>query len=171
MPGDRIEHAAVTPPEQLIEMALLKLTVVTQPGFIAERGDIYLGEVEPQDQPWLYRLRSFVEAGVPLALSSDAPYSQANPWLTLVAATTRLTAGGAVVGADERMTSEQALACMCADLQAPGGPARRVAVGRSADLCLLPLPWQAARTELARMQPVQTWRNGSGDPASGTDGR
>ncbi|TAJ53045.1 MAG: hydrolase, partial [Nevskiaceae bacterium] len=43
--GDRIEHASVLPPELLEEVAALRLTVVTQPHFIAERGDAYLREV------------------------------------------------------------------------------------------------------------------------------
>ena len=40
--GDRIEHASVTPPEVIAAMAHLSLTVVTQPAFIAARGDAYL---------------------------------------------------------------------------------------------------------------------------------
>ena len=37
--GDRIEHAAVAPPDVVALVAALPLTVVTQPGFIRERGD------------------------------------------------------------------------------------------------------------------------------------
>ena len=40
--GDRMEHASVTPPEVIAAMAQLSLTVVTQPAFIAARGDAYL---------------------------------------------------------------------------------------------------------------------------------
>ena len=39
MKGDRIEHAAVVPPELMEALRALALTVVTQPHFIAERGD------------------------------------------------------------------------------------------------------------------------------------
>ncbi len=57
-PGDRIEHASVAPPDAVQLLADLPLTVVTQPGFIRERGDAYLVDVEPRDRPWLYRLRA-----------------------------------------------------------------------------------------------------------------
>ena len=46
-PGDRIEHGAVIPLELAARIAELELTVVTQPGFVAERGDDYLRDVEP----------------------------------------------------------------------------------------------------------------------------
>ena len=69
MPGDRIEHAAVVDPGT---MRLLRevsgeerhVTVVTQPNFIAERGDQYLTDVPPKDHDNLYRCRGFLEAGV-----------------------------------------------------------------------------------------------------------
>lgn len=53
-PGDRVEHAAVVPPELLPQIRELGVHVVTQPGFIAERGDTYAAEVEPDDLPHLY---------------------------------------------------------------------------------------------------------------------
>jgi predicted amidohydrolase YtcJ len=97
--GDRIEHAAVTPPDLLAQVAELGLTVVTQPNFIAERGDAYLRDVDSTDQPWLYRLRGFLEAGVALAGSTDAPFGDANPWKAMQAAVDRMTPAGAGIGA------------------------------------------------------------------------
>ena len=37
--GDRIEHAAVAPPDAVVLLADLPVAVVTQPNFIRERGD------------------------------------------------------------------------------------------------------------------------------------
>ena len=51
--GDRIEHASVAPPDAVSELAGLPLTVVTQPGFVHERGDAYLRDVERRDRPFL----------------------------------------------------------------------------------------------------------------------
>ncbi|HEX4981853.1 MAG TPA: amidohydrolase family protein, partial [Ilumatobacteraceae bacterium] len=59
-PGDRIEHGAVIPPEFGAELAARQLTVVTQPGFVFERGDDYLDEVDPEDRPFLYPCRSLL---------------------------------------------------------------------------------------------------------------
>lgn len=159
-PADRIEHAGVAPPELVAEMAKLGVTVVTQPGFITERGDAYRREVAADDQPWLYPAHRLLAAGVPLALSSDAPYADPNPWRTAAAAVTRQTPAGEVLNPDERLTPECAVARLMAPLATPGAPAPRVVPGASADLCLLPLPWAAARGELAHIQPAVVWRHG-----------
>lgn len=150
--GDRIEHASVTPPELLPDLAELGLTVVTQPAFVAERGDRYLAEVAAEDQPWLYRLRAFREAGVPLAGSSDAPFGTHNPWAAMQAAVERRTRDSRVLGADEALTPERALALYTAPLTAPGQARGPLRTGESADLCLLRQPWGRARADLASIQ-------------------
>ena len=62
------------------------LTVVTQPGFVAERGDRYLLDVPPEEHADLYRCASLLDAGVPVAGSTDAPYTSPDPWLAIRAA-------------------------------------------------------------------------------------
>jgi predicted amidohydrolase YtcJ len=64
------------------------------------------------------------------------------------AAVSRRTAAGAVMGHDEGLSPEQALALFLAPLEDPGGRPRRVAAGARADLCLLALPWRDARDHL-----------------------
>lgn len=135
--GDRIEHAAIAPPELVEEIAALRLIVVTQPHFIAERGDDYLRHVDAADQPWLYRLRGFVDAGVPLAGSTDAPFGEPDPWAAMHAAVARRTPAGVVLASAEALDPAAALALFLAPLGAPGAAPRRVAVGAPADLCLL----------------------------------
>ena len=159
-PGDRIEHASVTPPELLDEFRDLGLTVVSQPGFIAERGDSYLDTVDAEDQPWLYRLRAFLDAGVPLAGSTDAPFGEAEPWKAMQAAVSRRSATGRVIGAAEALNPEQALALFTAPLEAPGQAPRRIEAGASADLCLLATGWSKARANLAAVKPRLTLRAG-----------
>ncbi|ROH86717.1 hypothetical protein ED208_14860 [Stagnimonas aquatica] len=143
--GDRIEHASVLPPELLEEVAELRLTVVTQPNFIAERGDAYLREVAAEDRPWLYRLRGLLNAGIPLAAGSDAPFGEPDPWRAMRAAMERRTRAGRVMAADEALDADQALALFTTAPTAPGGPPRRLAPGSVADLCLLEIPWSAWR--------------------------
>lgn len=159
-PGDRIEHAAVAPPELLDEIATLGLTVVTQPGFVAERGDAYLQQVEAADQPWLYRLRGFADAGVALAGSTDAPFGEPDPWTAMQAAVTRRTAGGVRLGAAEALTPEQALALFTSPLETPGRDHCSIRIGVAADLCLLQQPWARAREALAAVRPGLTLRRG-----------
>ena len=139
-PGDRIEHGSVIPPEALPVLARLGLTVVTQPAFVAERGDRYLAEVAAADQPDLYRCASLLRAGVRLAASSDAPYAEADPWAAIRAASRRTTACGLPLGLEERFAPDRALDLFLGSFDDPGGPPRRVAVGAVADLCLLTAP-------------------------------
>ncbi len=143
-PGDRIEHGGVIPAEAIGRLKALGLAVVTQPAFIAERGDRYLAEVEAAEQPDLYRCASLVGAGVPVALSSDAPYGSPDPWTAIAAASTRRTAAGATLGLGERIDAADALARYLGAALDPGGSPRRVEVGAPADLCLLAGPLREA---------------------------
>lgn len=150
---DRIEHAGIVPPEAIDAMRELRVRVVTQPNFIAERGDAYRRDVDAADHGRLYRLRSLLDAGVPLAAGSDAPYGDANPWRAMQAAVDRRTLDGAPLGATEALTPEQALALFLAPLDDIAAPPRAVRVGEVADLCLLQTPWSATRLRLGQTQP------------------
>ena len=119
--------------------------MVTQPHFLAERGDDYLRDVEAGDLPWLYRARGWLEAGVRLAGGSDAPFGAPDPWRAIRAAVARPHARRRAARPSERLAPERALALFLAPLDDPGGPPRRVAVGAPADLCLLDRPWRDAR--------------------------
>jgi predicted amidohydrolase YtcJ len=156
----RIEHASVAPPEVIDLLRPLRVTVVTQPGFIAEHGDRYRRDVDRADQEWLYRLRAWDRAGIPLAGSSDAPFGQPDPWSAMSAAVTRRTALGHQIGRGERLTPERALNLFLGHPTDPGGSVRTVAAGSPADLCLLALPWREARTELGRHLVRATIRAG-----------
>jgi predicted amidohydrolase YtcJ len=161
MPGDRVEHAGITPPESLETIAGLGLTVVTQPGFIRERGDNYLTDVDSTDQPWLYRCKSFDDWLVPLGGSTDAPYSDPDPWLAMQAAVDRRSRAGQILAADECVTPERALALFTTDAQSPGGAPRRIAAGQSADLCLLDSPWATIAQSLSSDDVLATWLGGA----------
>ncbi|TCK22015.1 amidohydrolase family protein [Pseudonocardia endophytica] len=137
-PGDRLEHAALVPSELLSE--LRGLTVVTQPGFLTDRGDDYRRDVPADEHADLYRCRSLIDAGVGLALSSDAPYGPVDPWAVVRAATTRLTADGAPLGPGETLTATAALDAFLTAPDDPGGRSRRVVTGAPADLVLLAVP-------------------------------
>lgn len=142
-PGDRIEHGGVIGAAAIGELKALGLTVVTQPAFIHERGDRYAAEVDPADQPDLYRCASLLAAGVPLAASSDAPYAAADPWCGMAAAVRRTSRGGRVLGGGEAVDAATALSLYLGAASDPGGPARRVRPGAAADLVLLHAPLAA----------------------------
>ena len=159
--GDRIEHAAVVPPELMEEIKSLGVVVVTQPHFIAERGDEYLRDVAREDQPWLYRLRGFLDDDVPLAAGSDVPYGNANPWLAMQAAVTRRSQSGVTMAVEESLTPEEALALFLSPLGSPGASPRRITVGEPADLCLLDVSWNKACADLSQVKVRHTWKHGA----------
>ena len=145
-PGDRIEHGSVIPAAAIGQIGSLGLAVVTQPAFVTERGDRYLAEVDPAEQADLYRCASLKAAGVQVAGSSDAPYASPDPWAGVAAAIRRRTAGGAMLGGDERLGAAEALAMYLGAADDPGAP-RRIEVGAPADLCLLKVPLAEALAE------------------------
>lgn len=158
--GDRIEHGGVIAPESLESIARMGLSVVTQPGFIRERGDRYLVDVAPEDLPYLYRCKSLDDASIALAGSTDAPYSNPDPWLAMQTAVDRRTLAGVTVGSSERVTPERALRLFTTPPHSPGGPARRVEIGAAADICLLAGPWSVMRDRLSSDDVRATWLGG-----------
>jgi predicted amidohydrolase YtcJ len=160
MDGDRLEHGAVVAPEQAAWLAGHRVTVVTQSGFVAQRGDQYLAEVDAGDRPHLWPARSLACAGVALAGSSDAPFGDADPWRGMVAAVTRRTAGGRVLGPSECLSPAAALDLYLAPLESPGGQPRRVVPGAEADLVLLDAPLAEVLAEPSAERVVLTVRAG-----------
>jgi predicted amidohydrolase YtcJ len=152
VPGDRIEHAAVAPPDAVRVIAELGLTVVTQPAFVAERGAEYLDRVAPADLDDLWPWRRFDEAGVPVACSSDAPYTSWDPWAAIAAAAGRMTCDGRRVAPDERVNAARALAAYFGTPLDPGGAPRRIARGEVADIAVLDRPWRRVIEEPAAVR-------------------
>jgi predicted amidohydrolase YtcJ len=153
--GDRIEHVSVANDELLDRMAEMNLRACVQPAFVHERGDRYLADVEPRHLPDLYRLRALVDRGIVLAGGSDAPYGSVDPWLAMAAAVSRETSGGQAIGRHEALEPDEALALYLAD---PLDLSRRrvIALGSTADLCLLDRPWTQGRMRLTSAGVVAT---------------
>jgi predicted amidohydrolase YtcJ len=130
--GDRIEHGTHVPDDVLPMLADAGVTVVVQPGLVETRGDRYLAEVPAGEHRELHRLRSFVEAGVRIAGSSDAPFGPADPWQHIAAATQRLTSAGVPFGPRESLPAVEALHLYTG---------RQLDVGAPADLVVLDATW------------------------------
>jgi predicted amidohydrolase YtcJ len=146
-PRDRIEHAAVAPLDCLTDLAELAVTVITQPNFVAERGDQYLDEVPAAEHDQLWRVASLLRAEVPVALSTDMPFGQPDPWAAMRAAVHRTTPGGVVLGADERVSARTALTMF---FGCPDHPTRTRTLqpGQPGDLCVLSVSPETALAEL-----------------------
>jgi predicted amidohydrolase YtcJ len=135
-PRDRIEHAAIVPDDMVADLFEAGITVVTQPNFVAERGEHYLRDVPADEHPHLWRVASLLRAGIPLAASTDAPFGGMDPWAAMRAAVHRATPAGEVIGPDERITPAEALRLFFGHPERPSVP-RTVEVGQPGDLMVL----------------------------------
>ncbi|HEX3816607.1 MAG TPA: amidohydrolase family protein [Mycobacteriales bacterium] len=142
--GDRIEHAAICDDQAAEQLAELGVTVVTQPSVLTRHGLAYWRDTEVEDRRFLWRYASLRSAGVSVAVSSDAPYGEADPWRTIRAAATRELADHSTRDEAECVSPAIALRSMITDLRHPAGPARQIAPGVAADLALLRYPLATA---------------------------
>jgi predicted amidohydrolase YtcJ len=80
----RIEHASMLPPDQLRRMAERRIVAVVQPQFVTS--DTWTGErVGAARAPWAYPFKEMLDAGIPLALSSDCPVERLDAFACLAA--------------------------------------------------------------------------------------
>jgi predicted amidohydrolase YtcJ len=84
----------------------------------------------------LWRLASLRSAGVKVALSTDMPFGDGDPWATMRAAVHRTTASGAVLGPDECVSASEALT-MFFGTSANPTKVRAISKGQPGDLCVL----------------------------------
>lgn len=136
---DRIEHAAVVPDDCVADLTELGVTVVSQPNFVAERGDEYLHDVPADEHDQLWRVATLVQAGTPMALSSDMPFGYGDPWAAMRAAVHRTTPGGVILNAGECVSPREALTMFLGTPDRPAQP-RTIAPGQPGDLCVLSVP-------------------------------
>jgi predicted amidohydrolase YtcJ len=147
--GDRIEHGSVIPAELIGTLAMLGVTIVTQPHFITERGDDYLEHVERDDRDSLYRIRSLLDGGLRVAAGTDAPFGRSDPWPSIAAAMRRTTRSGRSLGLEEQVDCMRAVNLYLGYAHAPSRP-RTIAPGSAADLCVLTKPWRELATSVEK---------------------
>ena len=105
----RIEHFAVSRPEQVARAAELGVIAVPQGRFATEIGDGMLAALGPARHGWLYRHRSLLDAGMTLAGSSDRPVALGAPLLGMHDMVNRRTGSGAPYNPAEAITAAEAL--------------------------------------------------------------
>jgi predicted amidohydrolase YtcJ len=164
-----IEHAQLVRREDLARVAALGLRASVQPAHLIDDRDV-------TDLCWgdradrVYMFRSMLDAGIELALGSDAPVARLDPWLAMAAAVHRSGDEREAWQPQESLTPREALA-------ASVDGHRGVRAGSPADLALLDHdPLESAGTELeqaARLRSTRvaaTWVGGSLVHSSGLVG-
>lgn len=106
----RIEHAGMVRPDQLPRMVALDVVPVPQARFLYEIGDTMAASIGEHRIPWLYRHRSFLDAGLRVPGSSDRPCVGAGaPLLGMRSMVERTSRDGVMLRADESVDATEAL--------------------------------------------------------------
>lgn len=137
---DRVEHGVVVRPEQLERLGSLGVACVVQPHFISSFGEGMREPLGAQRTEWSVRARSQLNAGMPLALSSDRPVTTGQPLTGIQSFVERRSDQGQVYGAHERISVDEALhAATVGSAEVTGQQAQkgRLALGQLADMVLL----------------------------------
>ena len=124
-----IEHAQLVRPEDVPLMAELGLRASVQPAHLLDDRDL-TELVWPGRGGRCFAFRSMLDAGVELALGSDAPVSPLDPWLAIAAAVHRSADDRDPWHAEQAITPAEAVAASV-DGRSTVGP------GSPADLVLL----------------------------------
>ncbi|MBN1485915.1 MAG: amidohydrolase family protein [Chloroflexia bacterium] len=109
-PRHRIEHCILSTPRAIQRMADLGVVVSTQPQFLRLGGNLWAQTFGEERARRIMVTREWLDAGVPLALGSDAPTT---PWytpqVTLFGAVTRISGSNEFHEPDQALTIQEAL--------------------------------------------------------------
>ncbi len=160
----RVHHAYLPTPEVLHLMAGHGIPAVVSNPFLASLGESFVSSLGEVRASRVMPLRTYLDAGVPLAGSSDSPVADYNPWIGMAAAVTRTTVTGRLLGPEERITVQEALHSYTIGGAHAIGRERELGSlepGKLADLVVLPRdPLGIAGEELATLRPLATMLSG-----------
>jgi predicted amidohydrolase YtcJ len=106
----RIEHFGLPDPDQLRRAARMEVISVPQTIFLYALGANFLEMLPDSFLPRTYPVRSMLDAGLTVALSSDAPVVEDdNPLTGMYAAIARRTKDGRVIQPEQAITAQEAL--------------------------------------------------------------
>ncbi|MBM6591366.1 amidohydrolase [Brevibacterium sp. RIT 803] len=138
---NRIEHAALVHDEHLSTLADNGIVVTPQSAFAEGIGDGMNASLGPARRPLIYRAKSFLNAGVLLAGSSDRPCADGNALRGIEAFVTRRTRDGDIMGsAEECLSADEAIAAytsVAAEASGHGADKGTLSRGKLADFVAL----------------------------------
>jgi Amidohydrolase family. len=143
IPSVRLEHASLMTEEAIGRIQTSGIAVITQPIFPFAEIESYLANLGSERTKRAYPIRSMIEAGILLAISSDAPGTSwsdaANPFISIQAAVTRKACDGTDIGEREAIDVETAIGLYTRNAAWVLGipDAGKLAPGYSADFLVL----------------------------------
>jgi predicted amidohydrolase YtcJ len=159
----RIEHMMMPSEQSLERIGGLGVTAVVQPQFVHDFGQPLIMTGADRELRVL-AFRDLIDQGVPLAGSSDAPVCDAAVLPAIQVAVTRRTADGDVLGRDQALSVDEALAMYTtgsAEVLGLGKSHGRLAPGRAADFVVLDAdPRSTDPALIGRIEVTQTYRAG-----------
>jgi predicted amidohydrolase YtcJ len=161
----RVHHAYFPTPAALEAMAQAGIPAVVSSPFLTNLGEGFVNSVGPERASRAMPMRTYLNAGVPLAGSSDSPITDYNPWVGIHAAVNRTTATGRDLGKEtEALTPEEALrSYTLGGAYVTGREDRQgsISPGKLADLVVLDRdPLAIAPDELDQVRPTATMLSG-----------
>lgn len=160
----RIEHLGLPSANHLQRMKAMNVHCVSQSIFLKELGKNFAMYLEKERLCRTYPYRSVLNAGINLALSSDAPVvKDFNPVTGIKAAIFRKDNDGNTLGADEKISLQEAIcAYTMGSAKANGNEAFNgsIEVGKHADFILLNKKLNEFITEDEDLYVVSTFING-----------
>ena len=137
----RIEHFGLPNRTQLARAARLRIVAAPQTIFLYSLGRNFRRYLPDEFLPQTYPVRAMLDAGVRVALSSDAPVVEDdNPLAGMKAAITRRDSEGQAIAADQAITAVEALSAYTVGGAVATGDEDnrgRIAPGQWADLAVL----------------------------------
>jgi len=164
--GGSIEHAQLAGPEQVAELARLGLTASVQPAHLLDDRGVTERIWDEQRAARSFPLSELTQAGVELALGSDAPVAPLDPWLAMAAGVHRGEPDDQPWHPEHSLTAAQALAASTdgRTTPVPGAPADLVlldadplADGDSASIAARLRTMPVAATIVAGQLVHQAW--------------
>ena len=156
----RVHHAYMPDDETVRKMAAYGIPAAIQPGFIHGLGEGFIANLGPERARAMIPARRYLDAGVPLAGSSDSSVADYNPFVGIWSAIARETAAGTLFDPAEALTREEAIR-----LYTTGGAYAireeatrgKIAVGGLADFVVLDRDILTCPiAEIASITPVRT---------------
>ncbi|MFJ4229175.1 amidohydrolase [Paenarthrobacter nicotinovorans] len=106
---NRVEHGILVRPDQVERLVQLGVGCVVQPSFVRTFGEGMRRAMGNERSAWSLPSRSFLEAGMPLAYSSDRPVAPGAPLAGIQSFVERITEDGLPYAPDESITALQAV--------------------------------------------------------------
>lgn len=163
-PRHRIEHCTLVDDDIIGRVKALGLVVVPFGSYARFHGDKLAGYYGEQRLDRMFAHRSLLDAGIPVAGSSDYPCGPVEPLAAITSCVERRSLDGSLVGPSQRITVEEAVALYTTGSAYASGEEHlkgKLAPGMLADFVeLSDDPFQTAPADIADLDVKSTWVGG-----------